>query len=267
MLSSRPLRRAALLTGVAALAALLATPATTPSAQVDTRLVASSPTNAGKVYRWGLSQWHDGFTEPLTSAWKVNRPSLVRNQHGMLTINGPVDGGNVSATLTGHARRYGRWETRVRAEQYTSGHTPYHVVAELIPAGDYHCGAKNIVLASYKLGTGRAHMYIRNLPNVQFADAKRLNLGPGQFHTYAVEVTKRHISWFVDAHVVMTERRAAARSGALFSVRFRLVGKKGARMNAGRMQMDWIRYYTLDRPNAKSIDAPRATRGTYADAC
>ena len=50
-------------------------------------------------------------------------------------------------------------------------------------------------------------------------------------------------------------------------MRFRLAAVKGAEMNPGRMQMDWLRYYTLDRPNAKSIDAPQARRGTYAGAC
>lgn len=269
MLSSRPLRRAAVLSGVAALAAVLAAPAPHPSTEAhDGIALASYPTNAGKVYRWGDSQWHDGFTEPLTSAWHVNRPRLVRNQHGMLTING-ASSGDVSATYTGHARRYGRWETRIRSKQYSTGHTPYRVVAELIPAGSRpkHCGADSITLASYKLGTNRAHMFIRTLPDNEFSAGKRLALTNESFHTYAVEVTKNHISWFVDTHVIMTERRTAALSGQLYSVRFRLAAVKGAEMNPGRMQMDWLRYYTLDRPNAKSIDAPQARRGTYAGAC
>jgi hypothetical protein len=38
-------------------------------------------------------------------------------------------------------------------------------------------------------------------------------------------------------------------------------------MNPGRMQMDWVRYYTLERRNARSISAPQLTRGTYAGAC
>ena len=110
-------------------------------------------------------------------------------------------------------------------------------------------------------------MHIRNLPDAEFSAGKGLALGPGRFHTYAVEVTRTHISWFVDTHVLMTERRDAALSGARFKVRFRLVGAPGARMNPARMQMDWVRYYTLDRANAKSIAAPRATRGIYAGAC
>jgi len=244
-------------------------PAATAPAVTQRQATATYPTNAGKIFRWGLSQWHDGFITRLSKDWAVNRPSLVRNQHGMLTINGTSGGGDVNAVFTGHARRYGRWETRVRAEQYTSAHTPYKVVAELVPAAGraYHCGARSIVLASYKLGTSRARMVIRNLPNAEFRYSKSRDLRPGPFHTYAVEVTKTHVSWFVDTRVIMTERRSDALSGETFRVRFRLVAVKGREMNPGRMQMDWIRYYTLDRPNAKSIEAPQAVRGRYAGAC
>ena len=96
--------------------------------------------------------------------WSLNRPGQVNNQHGMLTINGTADGGDVVATVTGRARQYGRWETRVRAEQYGRGDTPYRVVAELVPTGEHHCGARSIVLEDYALGTSRARMAIRTLP-------------------------------------------------------------------------------------------------------
>jgi hypothetical protein len=75
------------------------------------------------------------------------------------------------------------------------------------------------------------------------------------------------MSWFVDTHVLMTERRPEARTSATYAVRFRLVGTPGAHMNPGRMQMDWVRYYSLARPDARSIEAPAATKGTYAAAC
>lgn len=269
MSAVRPFRRTAFVSGLVAVAALVTVPAATthPTTPDRTRLAASSPTNAGKVYRWGNSQWHDGFTEPLRRAWHVNKPRLVRNQHGMLTVNATAHSGTVAATYTGHVRQYGRWETRIRAEQYTRRHTPYRVSAELVPSGAYHCGARSIELATYRLGAGRAHMAIRNLPARQFTFSKARNLGPGRFHTYAVEVTRKHISWFVDTHVVMTERRPAALSGARFSVRFAMVAEKGARMNPGRMQMDWVRYYTLERRNARSIAAPQAHRRTYPGAC
>jgi hypothetical protein len=262
-------RRTALLTGVAALSATLVTTTPAPAHRLEARFTSSrSPTNAGKIYRWGRSQWHDGFTEHLRRAWKVNHRRQVDNQHGMLTINGGARGNTVNATYAGHARRYGRWETRVRAQQYGYGHRPYHVVAELVPAGGraYHCGGRNIVLGSYRLGAHHAHMHIRH-GHTQFTYAKRRDLRAWQFHTYAVEVTRTHISWFVDAHVAMTERRKVARTGTKYAVRFRLVAAPHHRMNPARMQMDWIRYYTMHRHNARSIKAPQARRGVYARAC
>jgi beta-glucanase (GH16 family) len=266
------IRLAALATGLAALASVLSAPGVTSTATAghdEVRVVSTTyPTNAAKIFRWGDAQWYDNFISPVKPMWSVDHPSLVRDQHGMLTINATGTSGTVSATLTGHGRRYGRWEARVRAEQYTSGHTPYHVVWELVPAAGYHCGARSIVLADYALGTSRANMYLRNLPNTEFRYGRSgLALGPGPFHTYAVEVTPTHISWFVDTHVLMTERRAAARTGATYAVRFRLAGTAGAQMNPGRMQMDWVRFYSLARPNARSIAAPQAQLGTYTDAC
>jgi beta-glucanase (GH16 family) len=270
-----PLRLAALTAGVLAAAAAAvgaspATPTAGPAASAQVRPVADTyPTNAAKIFRWGNAQFYDDFISPVKKMWSLNHPSLVRDQHGMLTINGTATSGTVSATLTGHGRSVGRWEARVRAQQYSTKATPYHVVWELIPTytSTYHCGARSIVLADYALGSNTATMHVRNTPDVDYSASKVLALGPGPFHTYAVEVTADHISWFVDTHVIRTERRDSAHSDAKFKVRFRLVAPDGATMNPGRMQMDWVRYYTLERKNARSIEAPQMDLGTFADAC
>ena len=94
-----------------------------------------------------------------------------------------------------------------------------------------------------------------------------MNLGNDRWHTFAVEVTRSHISWFVDAHVVSTERRSQALSGVPSTVRFAMVGEPGKRMNVSRMQMDWLRYHTLRKPNRKSIAAPAPTAGRTHAAC
>ena len=275
-------RSFSLLTGVLALSAAIAAPmiAAGPEAAPGVgpgagaaagrgavhEVAAGYPTNAAKIFRWGDAQWNDEFIGPMKRMWSINRRSLVRNQHGMLTINATATSGTVSATVFGHARRYGRWEARVRAEQYSTGAKPYRVVWELVPTRGYHCGARSIVLAEYALGTRRARMHLRKAGR-QFTAGKVLDLQPGPFHTYAVEVTRTHISWFVDTRVLRTERRSSARTGARYAVRFRLVGAAGTRMNPGRMQMDWMRHYSLERPNARSIRAPQARLETYHRAC
>lgn len=257
MSSPRLLRPAALVTTALAFVALLLTPAVRPSTADAS---AAHPTNAAKIFRWGHAAWDDEFVRPLNhKVWRVNHPKLVRDQHGMLTINATMYSGTVAAAAKTGAHAYGRWEARVRSQQYGHKHTPYQVVMELIPTGSYNCGKSSILVGNYKLGARRAQVAIRNGAS-EFRYSKARNLANGVFHTYAVEVTKTHISWFVDTHVIMTERRPAARSGETYHVRFRLLAAPGhVKMNAARMQMDWVRYYTLARKNAKSISAPQAS--------
>jgi len=234
----------------------------------DTRSVATTyPTNAAKIFKWGNAQWVDEFVDPLKPMWSVNRKSEVRNQHGMLTLEAPASGGDTIARLIGRGRQYGRWEARVRGRNYGTSGTPYRAVWELTPTKDYRCGARGIVLSDYPLGTNRSTMHVRNLPNLDYTVSKPMSLSDNQFHTYAIEVTSDHISWFVDTRVIRTERRSTARTGATYDARFRLVARPGAKMIPGRMQMDWVRYYTLARPNAKSISAHQLAETRYADAC
>ncbi len=254
---------------LAAVGTLAPTQPTAPPAPADVHQVSTTyPTNAAKIFRWGHAQWKDEFHGAMGSMWRVNRRTLVRNQHGMLTLEATAHSGSVMAIAVGRNRRYGRWEARVRGRQYGTSGTPYHVVWELVPMyGGYHCAARNLILSDYSLGTDLATMHVRNTPDADFTASKELSLSDNQFHTYAVEVTPDHISWFVDTRVVMTERRPEALSAAVFAPRFRLIGVAGAQMNRARMQMDWVRYYTLARKNARSIEAPQAAETTYPLAC
>lgn len=227
------------------------------------------PTNAAKVFRWGAPAWGDEFElATLNKRWKSNHPAQMDVRLGMLEIWG--DGGSdvVNVWPDDQKAAYGRWEARVRGVDKSATGDEYQLNWELVPTGRYHCGARSIVLSSYHLGDRAARGAVRTLPDHQFSYSRRIStLGSGNWHTYAIEVTRTHISWFVDTKVVRTERRPAALSGVTFRPRFRVVGVPGATMKKSAMQMDWVRYYTLKRPNAQSIAAPRMTRGTYPDAC
>jgi len=228
------------------------------------------PIHAGNTFGWYPTAWRDEFVGPLKSVWDKRGSGVVKTKNGMLTLRGR--GRTVSATLGMAGHDTGRWEIRWKSKQYAAGRAPYTVRTELVPAGDrpQYCGARNIALESYTHGHKRAKFYIHNLPNAAFTAAKGptyAGFGGDHWHTFAVEVTPAHISWFVDARVISTERRPEAYSGVPLTVRFSLVARRGVPMNRASMQMDWLRYWTLAKPNDKSINAPEPTVGTYAKAC
>ncbi len=240
--------------------------AVTPKAPTPAAPTAA-PTNAAKIFKWGNAQINDEFHGAMAPTWSVNSAGagLVRNQNGMLTLNTTATSGTVTASWTAGARQYGRWEARVRTRQYGAMDTPYRAVWELVPTTGDQC-SRSIILSDSTIGKNPATLHVRNT-GADFSATKVLDLRQDVFHTYAVEVTPDHISWFIDTRVVMTETRSAARTGASYAVRFRMVAPPGVRMNRGRMQMDWVRYYTLERKNAKSISAPPATLGSYDGLC
>jgi hypothetical protein len=225
------------------------------------------PVHAGNTFGWYPAATRYEFVGGLDSAWKKRGVGVVRTKNGMLTIG--ASGRSVSATLDAPGHDTGRWEIRWKSKQYGSGRAPYTVRTELIPAGDrpQYCGARNIALESYTHGRAKAKFYVHNLPNLAFTAAHRGRFGGDNWHTFAVEVTSTHISWFVDAHVVSTERRPEAFSGVPLTVRFSLNAVPGKAMNPARMQMDWLRYWTLAKPNDRSITAPAPLLGTFPKAC
>jgi hypothetical protein len=268
--NTRP-RRLAAAAGSAVLAVTLGLslgPATAP-ARADHAGV-PGPIHAGNTYGWGGAPVDYRFVGHLDHRqWRVKGPGLVRNQHGMLTLNTSRHGGTVSATQVTRGHKVGRWEVRLRSRQYGHGHQKYWVMTELVPAGkraDF-CGAKNVALEAYAPNTRMVSHYIRSRPDHRYFARKGLGLHNDQWHTYAVEVTPKRISWFVDAHVISSETRGDALTGVPFAVRFTMQGVDGKRMNKSRMQMDWLRYWTLHRPNTKSTKAPRPKVGTYKQGC
>lgn len=251
---------------VATLAATLG-PGVAPAAAQDEP---PGPIHAGNVFKWGPIKVGYNFEDARLDHrdWRVRGRGLVRHQHGMLTLN-TAHRGSVSATERTQGHRVGRWEIRLRSRANEHGHRDYRVLTELVPAGGRpgHCGARNVALESYTPHSRAARHYIRGKSRHQYVMSKRLGLRDQQWHTFAVEVTHRRISWFVDARVISSERRRDALTGVPFAVRFTMKAARHHRMNQSRMQMDWLRYWTLKRPNAKSTRAPHPTRTIYRGGC
>lgn len=239
----------------------------------DYRLVLEDkPTNAAKVFGWGLSAWEDEFRPEVRfdgGRWKSNVDGRVGQQIGMLTLQAGTEPMTLQTTAMDHFARYGRWEARVRTRVFDRGNAPYRVFFELVPVGEYRCGAKSLVIGSYQPGRPMVEGYVRTRPNNEFHYQVDPEATTEEFHTFAIEVAPDHVTWFVDKNVIMTERRPEALSGVRYRVRFRMEGSRAPHetMNESWLQMDWVRYYTLERANARPITAPPAQRTTYDGGC
>ncbi len=277
-LSSRALGVA--LAGGALVAAALVTPhgaRTTdrpvrPAAFVSTCIgYCHHPTNAAKVFRWGVPSWDQEFeTGTLGSNWQTNGTGTIGQQNGMLTIQAASDSGTVEVWPddAGAAATTGRWEARVRAYERSTTGTPYRFTWELVPVkGNDSCGQNRIVLGSYVPGAKRVRGSVNTLPDNSFAYSRLRDLRSRAWHTYALEITADHISWFVDTKVMRTETRPAALAGVKYRPELVMEAVPGAVMRPSWFQSDWVRAYTLKRPNAKSIKAPAMREVTSSAAC
>src|SRR4051812_21253125 len=81
------------------------------------------PTNAAKVFRWGVEAWRQEFERGgfKRKHWSSNHPRLIGQQHGMFTLHAKPRTDRLVATARTQKARYGRWEARVRAVELTKG--------------------------------------------------------------------------------------------------------------------------------------------------
>lgn len=226
------------------------------------------PRNAAKVYRWGVEKWSYEFEQgPFPrGAWESNHPRLIGQQSGMLTIHAPARARKIVVWPNNQVARYGRWEARLRAVEFNSLGKHFQFTWRLVAANGSQCGGNMVVLSSYQPGDKAVRGVVRTLPDNEFSYSSRRDLRSRAWHAFAIEVAPDHISWFVDTKVVHTERRPEALSGVRLMPQFVVKAPKGVKRKS-MMQMDWVRYYTLERPGVRSIAAPRMTKGTYDGAC
>ena len=255
-----------------ATAALLLLPLGASQAQTESAKLRGK-TFAAIEFQWYPLHFMDYFEadQTLKDHWeRLGTREEVTTQTGMLTIR-TAGNRTVGATLRGEAHDRGRWEIRLRGQRYETEHTDFTVAAELIPAGgrSYDCGARNIALARFQPEGFVTRFHARNLPDHESAGSKRFRkIHTGYWHTYAVQVRPRKISWFVDGVVRATERRPEALSGIPLTLRLQLQAVPGSTMNETRLQVATVRYFTLKSPRAKRIPAaPRPALGKFGGAC
>jgi len=268
-------------------------------------------TGAAGVYKWGNAVWREEYEPagaehmtnpntgvpltgpggyeglngppynptPMTAAfknqWNVNHWSAIGWRYGMLALTGRTDGSEVTMTRKGGAQ-YGRWESKMFFNPTRKSTNSWRAILELVPvkSSQYHCGAQTITYMDFSMATLKSSFQINTLPKNSFKHSIALSAHTlSGYHAFAVEVSPTHISWFVDDRVVMTEKRKAALSHPVLTIRIRFMGTNDrdfpvAADATPNLQFDWNRYFSLKRPNARSINGvPRCARETNPNAC
>jgi len=178
-------------------------------------------------------------------------------------------GRSTTVTLRGAGHRTGRWELRWHGYSRGNEANHYRMTSSLVPArkAERRCGP-DITFQDVTLPESRARFTLRPGTGTEYtaSTASRGESFGGRehWHTFAVEVTHKRISWFVDAHVVATETRTAAMVDVPLTVQLRLEPTTPGKGDDVRMQLDWLRYWTLRKPDSKSTKAPAPRASTYA---
>lgn len=182
--------------------------------------------------------------------------------------DGDGDVGTTMATLRGNPMKYGRWEARLRLKSNESGGRDYHARVELVPnaARDYHCGAQNITVADVPVNGSTVGVGAKALAgNRQWTYTEGVDVGTSAV-AVAVEVSKRHISWFLGGRVIATVRSRAAVSDVPMTLRLSLVGDGEHEMNKTQFISDWQRGYSLDR-GKRTFSGQGLKRSTHSGGC
>lgn len=235
--------------------------------------------SAGAAYGWypvkHRYEFKGGPHEP--KEWKLAGRGKQAQRNGMLTLFARKGRQTkpVTSTWTGKSFYYskGRWETRMRMAPESRTGKPYLVQLALTPAKKkrYYCGAQDINILHWSPSApNTARVDVKSLPNHRFTKEKRLSrsITNDQWHVFAVEVTKKRVLWFVDGKIAANEPRDEALSGEKFKFQVRLIPTAPGKIHEKfRIQLDWARYWTLKKPNKKSVSAPKTTRVKNKAAC
>jgi len=244
-------------------------------------------TTAASSHKWGAALWDFAwqYGESLTSKpargtdpvgyWldTSNGSGRAAPHNGQLTLDsqlnwsGTGDHGTPAVTLHGNPMKYGRWEAKMRLVRTETGAQNYRARIELVPelASDYHCGAQNILVADVPVYGSTVGIGVKTRAGRQWSASKAITIGQGATN-FAVEVSPRHISWFVNGRVVGTVMSQTAVSDVPMTLRLSLVGSGQHEMNHTQFHSDWQRGYSLMR-GALTTSGTRLRSASYGGGC
>lgn len=249
-----------------------------------------TPTTSGR-YKWGPPlydfAWVDGesLSDPpyrgtkRRGQWVETSDGSGRSAHyngGMAQSTnvsefpGNGDHGTNAATLQGNPITYGRWEFRRRIDVFEGNGRNYRVKIDLVPerAADARCGANTITVANVAFNSRKAKIGVKSArANKEWSGSRRIpQLGDGP-HSFGVEVTRDHISWFLDGRTLATVKNRKAVPGVPLTPRLSLVGDGQKEMRRTRVLYDWQRGWPLNKQAKRARTGPGLKASTLRGSC
>jgi hypothetical protein len=182
---------------------------------------------------------------------------------------GAGDFGTTRATLQGNAATVGRWEASMRVRSaYERGGRAYNIAAELVPANasDYDCGSHNIQIASISPFSQRVRFGVRS-PKYRWNGTAIASTTPlARPYRVAVELSKRHITWFLNGAPIGSVTDSAAIPGVPMTLRLSLEGDGQAEMNQTSLISDWQRGFPISTAPS-TVSQKKLVRADNAPTC
>lgn len=235
---------------------------------------------ASQRYRWGPTlfdfAWEGGESltdKPdrgtrRTGGWidTSDGSGRVAHYNGGMALSShvsefPGDGdvGTTTATLEGNAMTYGRWEFRRRIDVFENSDADHRITIELVPArpADARCGVNviNVADVTFDAPTARIGMSSKRAGRSWSGSRPIPRLGDGP-HTFGVEVTRRHVTWFLDGRSLATVKGRRVAPGVPLTPRLSLVGRGQEEMRRTRVLYDWQRGWELNRQAKRAKTGP-----------
>lgn len=246
-----------------------------PTTATSARSGGGNP-QASARYKWGPTHWDFAWerAESLTDKpyrgrnraghWvdRSNGSGRAAAHNGGLALEshlsdfpGRGDHGANSVTLAGNAITYGRWEFRRRIDVFEKTGRSYRAKIELVPANaaDAACGANTINVATVGFNSRKATLGVTSSnAKKAWTGSKRIPRVGDNPHSWSVEVTRSHITWFLNGRSLATVKNKAAVPGVPLTPRLSLVGKGHQEMQRTRVLYDWQRGWTLNQQARKA---------------
>ncbi len=218
-----------------------------------------TPPSVGTRLRGSWEEYSDGSGRVS----RLNGGLMLDSQRN--AMGGPGDFGTTRATLRGNAMKYGRWETRVRFKTGETGLTDYRTLVELVPeSGADACGRGSITIAEISPDS-RTMTFGTRSATTQWSGTAAITDLVSSAPAVAVEVGRRHLTWFVDGKVVGVIKSRKAVPGTKMTLRLSMVGDAVTEYNQTSLHSDWQRAFPL-KTGRQTTSGP-ALKTSSAPAC